>query len=67
MKDETRVDTLQSSCKGIALSTMQHVQMMCSGDETEFQYAMSLVIHQMMEHLGLSLAARKTREEILGK
>jgi hypothetical protein len=45
---------------------MLRVQAIACGDETEFQYAMSLVIHQLVEHLGLSLAARKTREEILG-
>ena len=61
--DAQRMDNLHTDCKAIAFRAMISVQKLCGGDETEFQYAMTLVILQMTEHLGLSLTARKAREE----
>ena len=64
--NERRTDNLQTDCKAISVRAMLSVQRLCGPNETEFQYAMTLVIHHMADHLGLSLAARKTKEEIQG-
>jgi hypothetical protein len=65
-EEETRrLDELQQNCRAISTVTMLKVQTTCAGNETEFQYAMTLVMHNLMEHLGRSLGARKTMEEIL--
>jgi hypothetical protein len=61
--DAQRTDNLHTDCKAIAFRAMLSVQKLCGGNETQFQYAMSLVILQMTEHLGLSLTPRKPREE----
>lgn len=64
--EEAEVEQLakfQQACRDIGIFAMTRVQAMSRGDETEFQYGMTLVIRQLTEHLGLSLAAQKCREE----
>ena len=60
------LDKFQHYCKRIGIDAMSRVQTLSLGDETEFQYGLLLVIQQLHEHLGLSLSARKIREELIG-
>jgi len=61
----SHIEQFQQYCKRIGIDAMNRVQTLSLGDETEFQYGLLLVIQQLHEHLGLSISARKVREEFM--
>lgn len=56
----------EMKCREISTQAMLKVQSLAAGNETTFRYYMTMTIKNMVDHLGMSMAAQLTKEEILG-